>query len=69
VFHSGTAREADGRIVAAGGRVLAVTAAGTNVREAVGRAYAAIERISFPDGFWRTDIGHRAIRREREEAR
>ncbi|MDX2259785.1 MAG: phosphoribosylamine--glycine ligase [Hyphomicrobiaceae bacterium] len=62
VFHAGTAREA-GRIVAAGGRVLNVTASGRTVAEARERAYAAIGKIDFADGFCRSDIGWRALAR------
>ncbi len=67
IFHAGTARDRDGHLVAAGGRVLSVCAAGPGVGQAVRQAYGAIERISFADGCWRTDIGHRAIAREREQ--
>jgi len=63
VFHAATAREG-GRLVAAGGRVLAVTARAKTVREAHKRAYAAVSRIDWPGGFYRTDIGWRAIERE-----
>ncbi|MEW5424290.1 phosphoribosylamine--glycine ligase [Amorphus sp. 3PC139-8] len=62
VFHAGTAR-ADGRLVAKGGRVLAVTASGTTIEAARGRAYAAVDKIDWPEGFYRTDIGARAIGR------
>jgi phosphoribosylamine---glycine ligase len=68
VFHAGTARDADGHVVSAGGRVLGVTAAGSSVGEAVGTAYAAIEKISFADGFCRADIGWREIARERAQS-
>jgi len=64
VFHAGTARDAAGRLVAAGGRVLNVTATGASVSEAQGRAYAAIDRIDWPEGFCRRDIGWRAVERE-----
>jgi phosphoribosylamine--glycine ligase len=64
VFHAGTKAES-GRIVANGGRVLNVTARGKSVAEAQARAYAAIERIQWPDGFCRRDIGWQAIKRER----
>jgi len=60
VFHAGTARR-DGRFVADGGRVLAVTARGANLREAADRAYAMVDRIDWPDGFCRRDIGWRAL--------
>ena len=63
VFHAGTAR-ADGAIVAAGGRVLSVTATGKSVTEARATAYSALDRIDFPTGFCRRDIGWREIERE-----
>ncbi len=56
VFHAGTRRAADGRLLAAGGRVLAVTATGANVAAARRRAYEAVARIDWPDGFCRRDI-------------
>jgi phosphoribosylamine--glycine ligase len=63
VFQAGT-RERDGRLVAAGGRVLAVTAEGPTVRWAQKAAYTAVDRIDFPTGFCRRDIGWREIERE-----
>ena len=66
VLHAGTALSPDGQLVAAGGRVLGVTAAGPSVGAAVATAYAAIEKISFADGFHRADIGWREIARERQ---
>ncbi|SON54638.1 Phosphoribosylamine-glycine ligase [Hartmannibacter diazotrophicus] len=60
VFHAGTA-EKDGAIVANGGRVLTVTAIGDSVAEARERAYAAIDRIDWPEGFCRKDIAWRAL--------
>jgi phosphoribosylamine--glycine ligase len=63
IFHAGT--KADGpRILANGGRVLDVSAIGKTVREAQTRAYEAISRIRWPEGFYRHDIGWRAIERE-----
>ncbi len=64
VFHAGTAKR-DGRIVNAGGRVLGVTALGDTVAEAQAAAYAALEKLDWPGGYWRRDIGWRAIARER----
>jgi phosphoribosylamine--glycine ligase len=61
VFHAGTARREDGALVAAGGRVLNVCALGATLAEARERAYAAIARIDWPEGFHRTDIGWRAL--------
>ena len=64
VFHAGTTAR-DGRMLATGGRVLGVTATGLSVGEAKARAYSAIARIDWPDGFCRMDIGARAIAREK----
>jgi len=64
IFHAGTKAE-DGRILADGGRVLNVSALGRTVREARSRAYEAISRIHWPDGFCRHDIGWRAMEREK----
>jgi phosphoribosylamine---glycine ligase len=64
IFHAGTKAEA-GRIVANGGRVLGVSAFGETIAAARGRSYAAIDRIQWPDGFCRSDIGARAIEHER----
>jgi phosphoribosylamine---glycine ligase len=63
VFHAGTRRVADG-IVADGGRVLGVTALGASPAEAQRRAYAAVDRIAWEDGFCRRDIGWRVVGRE-----
>jgi phosphoribosylamine--glycine ligase len=63
IFHAGTRAEG-GRILANGGRVLNVTARGKTVREAKDRAYAAVGRIRWPEGFCRRDIGWRAVERE-----
>ena len=63
VFHAGTARDAQGRVVTAGGRVLCVCALGGDVAEAQRRAYAAVDRIHWRDLYCRRDIGHRAIAR------
>jgi phosphoribosylamine---glycine ligase len=64
IFHAGTRADA-GRIVANGGRVLNVCALGKSVGEAQTRAYAAVDRIRWPDGFCRRDIGFRAVKREK----
>jgi len=63
IFHAGTKAEG-GRILANGGRVLNISATGKTVREAQARAYAAIARIRWPEGFYRSDIGWRAVERE-----
>ncbi len=60
VFHAGT-KIVDGRLVADGGRVLGVTARGRTVAEAQSRAYEALDRIDWPGGFCRRDIGWRAL--------
>ena len=65
VLQAGTRREGDA-ILADGGRVLAVTAVGRTVGEAQERAYEAVDRIVWPEGFCRRDIGWRALARERE---
>ena len=65
IFHAGT--KTDGaRILANGGRVLNVCARGKSVTEAQARAYAAVDRIRWPEGFCRRDIGFRAVARERK---
>jgi phosphoribosylamine--glycine ligase len=63
IFQAGT-RLTDGRLVASGGRVLAVTARGADVRAAQAAAYRAVDAIDFPTGFCRRDIGWREIARE-----
>ncbi len=60
VFHAGTAAGPDGTILANGGRVLDITATGASIAEARARAYAAVDRIDWPEGFCRRDIGARA---------
>lgn len=64
VFQAGT-RLDGGQLVAAGGRVLTVTATGTSVTEAQAAAYRAVDAIDFPSGFARRDIGWREVARER----
>jgi phosphoribosylamine--glycine ligase len=63
MFHAATKADS-GRILANGGRVLNVCALGATVAEAQARAYAAVDRIRWPDGFCRRDIGWRAVERE-----
>ena len=60
IFHAGTRRDGD-RLIADGGRVLGVTALGTDIAAARARAYAAIDRIDWPEGFCRRDIGLREV--------
>lgn len=61
VFHAGTRRDEDGLLRANGGRVLAVTALGDTLAQAVNSAYFALQRIDWPGGFYRRDIGWRAL--------
>jgi phosphoribosylamine---glycine ligase len=61
VFHAATRRDGE-RIVADGGRVLGITALGTDLAEAGARAYAAVDKIEWPEGFCRRDIGPRRRR-------
>ena len=62
VFHAGTRRDGE-RLLAAGGRVLNVTALGTTVKDAYDRAYRSLDKIDWPEGFCRRDIGWREIHR------
>jgi len=64
IFHAGTRRDGD-RLLAHGGRVLNVSAVGATVAEAQARAYEAAARIDWPGGFFRRDIGWRAVEREK----
>jgi len=63
IFHAGAAAGADGTLRAAGGRVLNVCARGPTLQIARDRAYAAVDRIDWPEGFHRRDIGWRALAR------
>ena len=60
VFHAGTRLDGE-RLTANGGRVLAVTASGKTIAEAQANAYAAVDKIDWPEGFCRRDIGWRAV--------
>ena len=62
VFHSGSARVGN-QTVTAGGRVLGVTATGGALEEALNRAYQAMAEIEFEGIYYRTDIGHRALKK------
>jgi phosphoribosylamine--glycine ligase len=64
VFHSGTAANDSGEFITAGGRVLGVTALGSDIKTAKENAYKAIEKIHFEGMHYRKDIGDRAINRE-----
>jgi phosphoribosylamine--glycine ligase len=63
VLHAGTGLDANGNVIATGGRVLGVTAAAPTLAEARERAYQAVDRIEWEDGFCRRDIGWRALQR------
>jgi phosphoribosylamine---glycine ligase len=60
VFHAGTAARG-GKVVTGGGRVLGVTAAGSTIREAIGRAYEGVAKISWRGAHYRSDIGAKAL--------
>ncbi len=62
VFHAGTKKGPAGEILANGGRVLNVTAMAPTIRQAQERAYIAVDKIDWPQGFCRRDIGWRAVR-------
>jgi phosphoribosylamine--glycine ligase len=63
VFHAGTARDLQGRVVTNGGRVLGVTAAGKDARHAIENAYSAVRKIRWGENghYYRTDIARRAL--------
>ena len=63
IFHSGTARDDQDRIITAGGRVLSVTALGTDMETAIGRAYSSVRRIHWGNNeeHYRNDIGYKAL--------
>jgi phosphoribosylamine--glycine ligase len=63
VFHAGTVLDEDGVLRASGGRVLNVTARGADIEAAQDAAYAAVKKVDFPSGFYRSDIGWREIAR------
>ncbi len=60
VYHAGT-KESNGTLVSNGGRVLGVTAVGDTLEQAVARSYQAVEKVSFANKFYRTDIAKRAL--------
>ncbi|HEX4172659.1 MAG TPA: phosphoribosylamine--glycine ligase [Acetobacteraceae bacterium] len=61
IFHAGTAADADGRLRAAGGRVLTICATGPDLRAARDAAYSAVRLVDWPEGFCRQDIGWRGL--------
>jgi phosphoribosylamine--glycine ligase len=64
IFHAGT-QASGGKTLAVGGRVLNVSAMAATVSEAQARAYQAVDRIRWPGGFCRRDIGWQAVKREK----
>src|SRR6201992_3603263 len=65
IFHAGTVSK-DGQILANGGRVLNICATGKTVLETQQRAYQAVDKIDWPEGFCRRDIGWQAVKREKQ---
>lgn len=66
VFHAGTSINTDNQTITSGGRVICVTALGSNVTAAQKRAYEGVAMIKWEQAYYRTDIGHRAISREQD---
>jgi phosphoribosylamine--glycine ligase len=64
VFHAGTALK-DNHVVTSGGRVLGVTALGSDIEEAIGNSYNAVSRIKWEGVYFRKDIGQKALKRNR----
>lgn len=65
VFHAGTSSNDNGDVTTSGGRVLCVTALGENVTAAQKRAYEGVAKVNWDKVYYRTDIGHRAVKREK----
>lgn len=65
VFHAGTALNDNGEVITSGGRVLCITALGDSVSDAQKRAYEGLEQVTWEQAYFRTDIGHRAVSREK----
>lgn len=66
IFHAGTV-STDDKLLSNGGRVLNITARAATVSQAREKAYAAVEKINWPGGFYRKDIGWRAVEREQQD--
>ncbi|KAF3795310.1 Phosphoribosylamine--glycine ligase [Nymphaea thermarum] len=64
IFHAGTSVDAAGNFIATGGRVLGVTARGKTISEAHDKAYLAVNEVDWPEGFFRKDIGWRALKED-----
>ena len=65
VFHAGTALNDAGEVITSGGRVLCITALGDTVSAAQKRAYEGLKLVTWEQAYFRTDIGHRAVSREK----
>lgn len=65
VFHAGTKKDNDGRLLSNGGRVLNICANGEDFQQAIDNAYKSIVNINWPDGFYRSDIGWRALKQHK----
>ena len=63
IFQAST-KQVDGKLLAGGGRALAVTGLGKDLTAAKDKAYEAIQEINWPDGFYRQDIGHHALKKK-----
>ena len=61
-YYVAGAKKQDEKLLSAGGRVLGVTAVGNNLSEAIDKAYAATKKVQFENGFYRSDIGQRALK-------
>lgn len=61
VFHAGTKRDDNDETLSNGGRVLGITATGATIKQAQQNAYSGVNKINWPDGFCRRDIGWRAV--------
>ena len=69
VFHAGTARDAQGKLVTAGGRGLGVTARAKTLEEAIARSYARVAHVKFKDCVFRRDIAYRELNRRGDDTR
>ena len=67
IFHAGTSLNKEDKVVTNGGRVLCVTALGSNTKEAKEKAYQQVKSIKWEKAYFRRDIGYRALNREADE--
>ena len=68
VFHAGTSKNETGDVISVGGRVLGVTASADTIAQAQKRAYDAVDRLDWPEGFCRRDIAWRALKAKEDAA-